>query len=84
MENLNNSVGKQIHEQCWVLHFTEEEPEKVMSYWQIKVINTSSAAHEIKGMTQYGKVCDIYDNMTKLGKDIDKLHRNGKDPANEI
>ena len=35
-------------------------------------------------MTQYGKVCDIYDNMCKLGKDIDKLHRAGKDPANEI
>lgn len=33
MENLQQSVGKQIHEQCWVLHFTEEEPERLMTYW---------------------------------------------------
>ena len=48
MERLRDSVGKQLHEQVWVLHFTEEEPERVMSFWQIHAINTSSAAHEIK------------------------------------
>jgi hypothetical protein len=79
MENLRDSVGKQIHEQVWVLHFTEEEPERCMSFWQIHSINTSSAAHEIKQMTQFGKVCDIYDHITKLGRDLEKLARSGKD-----
>lgn len=30
-------------------------------------------------MTQYGKVCDIYGNISKLGRDLEKLSRSGKD-----
>ena len=77
MQALAESVGKHTHEQVWMLHFTEEEPERVMKQgeWYTKLIDTTKSAgrEDIKSMTQYDKVKDIYGHMRTLGMECQKL-----------
>lgn len=82
MQALAQSVGKHTHEQVWVLHFTEEEPERCMmpGKWFTKLIDTTKSAgrEDIKSMTQYDKVKDIYTHMHQLGRECQKLIDSGK------
>ena len=69
MKSLHDSCGKGIHEDVWVLHFTEEEPERMMTEWVVKQINTGQCSKEIKSLTQYDKVNDILYNISHIQRE---------------
>ena len=80
MQALAESVGKHTHEQVWVLHFTEEEPERVMKEWYTKLIDTTKSAgrEDMKSMPQYDRVKDIFTHLRTLGVECQKLIDQGK------
>jgi hypothetical protein len=51
MQAIHESCGKNVHENAWILHFAEEEPEQCIQEWHTKVMNTSQATKEVKSMT---------------------------------
>jgi hypothetical protein len=51
MQAIHDSCGQGLHEEVWVLHFSEEEPERIMNEWVVKQINTGQCSKEIKSMT---------------------------------
>ena len=55
-----------------------------MTSWVTKQVNSSSAGHEIKHLTQFNKVIDIYMNICNIGREIEKLQRAGKDITNTV
>ena len=76
-EVLMNRFIKRLHEMhhkeqsyyanSWVLHYTEDVPQRAYLNWNSKMINTQSATREIKTLPDFEKMYTIYESMVKIG-----------------
>lgn len=63
LTSVQNTIGKRIHEQVWVLHDTEEVPKRAYSSWYCKSLTASKSQAEIKGLPQFERIYNIYTAM---------------------
>ena len=52
---------------AWVVHYTEDIPQRAYFNWTCKQLQTSQATREVKNMGDFEKVSLIYDSMCNIG-----------------
>lgn len=67
LQNLQKTVGSGIHENIWVVHFTEEVPQQAYCTWLAKVQSLSQQSMEIEKHAQVDRVFTLYEGMIKIG-----------------
>jgi len=58
-----------LYQQVWVLHYTEECPNRVFQQWMCRSIQVSSTK-EIKALPPFEKAWTIYEGMCEIGRQI--------------
>ena len=67
----------------WVLHYTEDVPQRAYHSWTAKSVNTQSATREIKSYPHFEKIFTIYDSMVKIGVEAQQVQNKGANQVNQ-
>eukprot|EP00347_Sterkiella_histriomuscorum_P014035 403362408 len=71
------------YQNIWILHQTEECPQKVFSTWMCKNVMLSGSTKEVKSLSQCDKAWTIYESMLELGKQINIVAGKGASQINQ-
>ncbi|CDW74898.1 UNKNOWN [Stylonychia lemnae] len=71
------------YHQIWILHQTEECPNKVFSTWLCKNVILSGSTKEVKNLQQHEKSWVIYESMLEIGKQINIVINKGTSQINQ-
>lgn len=73
LEEFHKTMGSKLHENSWVLHYTEEIPDQHYREYMVKQMSSQQANKEIKNWTQFEKVHHIYHTMVGMGDSSSSL-----------
>ena len=62
-----------MYTNVWMIHYTEDVPERAYLNWTCKSIATKDANSEISSMPDFGKMQHIYQSMVKIGNDAKEM-----------
>ena len=70
LEEFFKTKGEKLHENSWVLHYTEEVPDQHFRDYTVKSMPAQQANKEIKNWNQFEKVHHIYYALVNIGDQL--------------
>ena len=73
LQEIQNTIGNQIHEQVWCLFNTEEVPTRAFDQFDVRSYPSQQSQAEIKGFLLTERVQKIYHAMIQLGGEVRRV-----------
>lgn len=73
MQEIQSTVGNQIHEQVWCLFSTEEVPMRAFDTFEVRFFPPQSSQAEIKALPMTERVQKIYLAMIQIGGEVRRV-----------